>query len=289
LQFYGEASATKSQNILELANKFNNNFLQKEETTENNPIAVETNYGKVSPENGHNSVRVSAGYGKQNSQEYIDLRFRPAFHDLMDSVQGYVPGAAINSFEAKFKWFIDSDNGSGSNSLEPNSSESNNSRGKLRLESLTILNITSLNPVRRWHQPLSWLIDLRVDTMQLSETNSVRNFIGRGGFGLSFQRKQFFPFLMLLGEGNLSSHYKKGYSILLSLQAGLQLNFKSNRLMLSFQTDKAVSGFDLDRVENQLQWQYDFQVNHAIRLRYRRSEYDFFDDEDWSLSYNYYF
>ncbi len=273
LQFYGEASAAKSQNILDLANKFSNNRLQKEEAT------VEANYGKSSPENGHDSVRISAGYGKQNSQEYIDLRFRPAFHDLMDSVQGYVPGAAINSFEARLKWFIDSDNGS----------ESNSSRGELRLESLTILNITSLNPVRRWHQPLSWLIDLRVDRTQLSETNSVRNFIGRGGFGLSFQRKQFFPFLMLLVEGNLSSHYKKGYSVLVGLQAGLQLNFKSNRLMLSMQTDKAVSGFDLDRVESKLQWQYDFQVNHAMRLRYRHSEYDFFDDEDWSLSYNYYF
>jgi len=278
LQFYGEASAAKSQNILDLANKFSNNRLQKEKAT------VEINYGKSSPENGHDSVRVSAGYGKQNSQEYIDFRFRPAFHDLMDSMQGYVPGAAINSFEAKLKWFIDSDNGSGLNGSEPF-----NSRGKLRLESLTILNITSLNPVRRWHQPLSWLIDLRVDRTQLSETDSVSNFISRGGFGLSFQRKQFFPFIILLGEGNLSSHYKKGYSILLGLQAGLQLNFKSNRLMLSMQTDKAVSGFDLDRVESKLQWQYDFQVNHAMRLRYRRSEYDFFDDEDWSLSYNYYF
>ena len=273
LQFYGETSAAKSQNILNLANKFSNNRLQKEEAT------VEANYGKSSPENGHDSVRISAGYGKQNSQEYIDLRFRPAFHDLMDSVQGYVPGAAINSFEAKLKWFIDSDNGLASN----------NSRGKLRLESLTILNITSLNPVRHWHQPLSWLIDLRVDRTQLSATNSVRNFIGRGGFGLSFQRKQFFPFMMLLAEGNLSSHYEKGYSVLLGLQAGLQLNFKSNRLMLSMQTDKAISGFDLDRVESKLQWQYDFQVNHAMRLRYRRSKYDFFDDEDWSLSYNYYF
>jgi hypothetical protein len=75
----------------------------------------------------------------------------------------------------------------------------------------------------------------------------------------------------------------------LGLQAGLQLNFNLNRLMLRYQKDKAVSGFNLDRVVSELQWQYDFQVNHAMRLRYKRIEYDFFADEDWSLSYNYYF
>ena len=118
---------------------------------------------------------------------------------------------------------------------------------------------------------------------------SVMNFLGRSGLGLSIQKKHFLPFLMMLGEGNLSSHYKKGYSVLLGLQAGMQLNFKSSRFLLSYQSDKAVSGFDLDRRVAQLQWQHDFQVNHAMRLRYKRSEYDFFDDEDWSVSYNYYF
>jgi len=277
LQFYGEAASTKSQSILELANKFSNNILRKGDSVINEKIDM--NYGKASPEKGHASVRISAGYGKQNSHEYIGFRFRPAFHDLMDSMQGYVPGAAINAFEVQFKWFIGSDD----------KVESNSSRESLRLESLIVLNITSLNPVRRWNKSLSWLIDLRFDRTQLSEINSVRNFIGRGGVGFSLQKKSFFPFLMFLGEGNLSSHYEKGYSFLLGLQAGLKLNFKSNRLMLSYQNDKAVSGFELDRIVSQLQWQYDFQVNHAMRLRYRRSEYDFFDDEDWSVSYNYYF
>ncbi len=280
LQFHGEASSTKAQNILELANKLSNKSLLKGRNTVDNQAAIEANYGKVSPEKGHESIRISAGYGKQNAREYIDLQFRPAFHSLMDSVQGYMPGAAINSFDVQLKWFADSAAG-----LD----ENNSGEGKLRLESLGLLNITSLNPVRRWNQAVSWLLDLRIDRTQLSKTNSVRNFIGRGGIGLSFQKKQFFPFLMFLGEGNLSSHYEKGYSFLLGLQAGLQLNFKSNRFMLSYQNDKAVSGFDLGRTESKLQWQYNFQINHAMHLRYRYSEYDFFDDEDWSVSYNYYF
>jgi hypothetical protein len=274
LQFNGEASSAKAKNILELANRFGNKLKV------NAKEVIKTNYDQISPEKGHDSVRVSVGYGKQNTHEYIDFRFRPAFHDLMDPMRGYVSGAAINSFEARFKWFSDSDNGR---------SENSSRAGKLSLESLSVLNITSLNPTRRWNQALSWLLDFRFDRTQLSEADSVRNFISRGGAGLSLQKKHFFPFLMLLGEWNLSSKYEKGHSLLLGLQAGLQLNFNLNRLMLRYQKDKAVSGFNLDRVVSELQWQYDFQVNHAMRLRYKRIEYDFFADKDWSLSYNYYF
>ena len=289
LQFNNASSSVKAQNILELANNLSNKkntnlkeglshqkFSEWNKPSENNGGR---NYGKVPPEKGHDSIRVSAGFGKQNTRKYVDLRFRPAFHDLMDSMAGYISGAAINSFEVRFKWFTSSDKFNGSRE----------GHSELRLESLSLLNITSLNPLRRWHKSLSWLLDIRFDRTQLNETASVRNFIGRGGLGLSFQKKYFVPFLILLGEGNLSSDYKKGYSVLLGLQAGMKINFKSNRLLLSYQNDKAVSGFDLDRRVSQLQWQYDFQINHAMRLRYKRSEYDFFDDEDWSVSYHYYF
>ncbi len=46
--------------------------------------------------------------------------------------------------------------------------------------------------------------------------------------------------------------------------------------MMSYQADEAVSGFELDRQITQVQWQYNLQVNHAVRLTYKRIEYDFF-------------
>jgi len=92
-----------------------------------------------------------------------------------------------------------------------------------------------------------------------------------------------------MGEWNLSSAYDKGYSILLGLQAGVHLSLPSSQLILSYQADEAVSGFDMGRKVSQLQWQYDIQVNHALRLMYKHIDYHFYNDEDWSLAYNYYF
>ena len=133
------------------------------------------------------------------------------------------------------------------------------------------------------------MFDFRFDRTQLSETESLKNFISRGGFGFSVRQQVLMPFVMLMGDWNLSSRYDKGYSLLTGLQAGLHLNHKANQIMLSYELDDAVSGFELDRSISQFQWQYNLQINHALRLVYKRIEYDFFDDEDWSLSYHYYF
>ncbi len=268
LQFREQASSEKAHVILQLTNKI---------SSKDAALKVKENsLHEISPEMGHESLRLTAGYGEQNNLHYIDLRFRVAFHDLLDAPQGYVDGAAINVFDTRFKWFVN-----------------NQENDHFRLESLSLFNVTSLSPVSGWKKPVSWMFDFRFDRTQLSETDSVRNFISQGGFGISFdyrlKRQSVMPFALLMGEWNLSSDYDKGYSLLLGVQAGLKINITKNQLMLSYEADDAVSGFELDRTISQFQWQYNLQVNHALRVNYRRTEYDFYDDEDWSLNYNYYF
>jgi len=274
LQFSNQSSSPKAQKILQLTNQISHRITA--------PKQAVNSLHEVSPETGHESIRVAAGYGEQNNLQYVELKLRPAFHDLLDAPQGYVDGAAINVFDARFKWFIN-------NNSVNNNFPGNNTSGKLRLESLSLFNVTSLSPISRWQTPVSWMLDFRFDRTQMSETDSVRNFISRGGLGFSIKRQAVMPFVLLMGEWNISSSYDKGHSLLLGLQAGVQLSVSANQLMVSYEIDDAVSGFDLDRSITQAQWQYNLQVNHALRVSYKRIEYDFFDDEDWSFSYNYYF
>jgi len=263
LQFRGEESTLKAQNISQLLSELKlSDFPQK----------ISTDIKRISPEKGHDSIRTAVGYGEQNSREYIDLRFRPSFHDLLDAPQGYIDGAAINIFDARFKWFVNKD-------------ASNN----LRLESLSLFNAASISPLRRWRKPLSWTLDFRFDRTQISSSQSVRNFISRGGVGFSFKVQSLTPFALLTGEWNLSSKYEKGYSLLLGLQAGIRYRYKTSQLMASYEVDDAVVGFDLAKKITEFQWQYNLQVNHALRVTYKRTQYKFFDDEDWLLNYNYYF
>ena len=123
----------------------------------------------------------------------------------------------------------------------------------------------------------------------MSATESIRNFISLGGVGISFGQQALIPYALLTGEWQLASSYDKGYSLLLGVQAGVRYHFKSNQFMLSYEIDDAVAGFELDRKITNFQWQYNLQVNHAVRAIYRRTQYDFFNDEDWTINYHYYF
>lgn len=294
LQFHDKAATKKAQNILALINRSTDGLPSLDnKPRDSEPLDAELLHAElrhaelapageeekasaisseispaISPERGHNSMRIAAGYGEQNSHAYVDIKFRPAFHDLLDAPQGFVDGAAINVFDLRLKWFESS---------------------RLRLESLSVFNVTSLSPLSRWQKPMAWLFDFRFNRRQLSDTQSVRNFISRGGVGFSMKRRSFMPFILLMGEWNLSSSYEKGHSLLLGLQAGLRYSFKRSQLMLEYEVDNAISGFELDKKVSRLQWQYNMKINHAVRLLYQQIEYDFYRDEDWSLKYNYYF
>lgn len=274
LQFRGQSTSLKAQKILKLINQYS---LVSPDIKQELVISRNT-----SPEAGHGSMRFAAGYGRQNSVQYINLQFRPAFHDLVDAPEGYIEGAAINVFDMQLKWFVDEPS-------ENSGSGNNSTADKLKLESLSIFNVTSLSPLRRWQKPLSWTLDFRFERKQLSDDLSVRNFLGRAGTGFSLLHKGFMPFVLLTGEWHLASAYDKGYSLLVGLQAGLHVNYKSSRFMISHEKNEAVSGFELDQSVTQLQWQYNLQVNHAMRAVYKRTEYDLFTNEDWSLNYHYYF
>jgi len=269
LQFNGESSSPRSQKILKIISELSSPSLSNEDINKQNEVLASK---RASPETGHDSMRIAAGYGKQNGQHYIDLRWRPAFHDLLDAPQGYVDGAAINIFDLRFKWFVN-----------------NESKNNLRLESLRFFNVTSLSPISSWQTPVSWLLDIRLDRTQLSQSKSFNSFITRGGAGVSVKKQALMPFVLLIGEWNLSSDYAKGYSLLAGVQIGTFIHYKTSQFELSYEKDVAIAGFELDKNILTVNWQFNLQVNHAMRLQYRLIEYDFFDDEDWTVGYHYYF
>ena len=231
------------------------------------------------PESGHQSRRFAIGFGQQLDQSYIDLRFRPAFHDLIDAPQGYVNGADINVLDTRLKFFTETN--------------------ALRLESLRLFNITSLSPVSGWYQPMSWFLDIRIDrTSLMAETNtaansdnitSVQNFLTRGGGGYSFKYKALTPFLLATTEINLAKQYEKGYFLYLGAKAGSLFNTRLGQGLVSVQRDAAIAGANLDRTLYKAQWQFNVTNDTALRLGYQKIRYESFDDNDWFVNVNVYF
>ncbi|MDP2226634.1 MAG: DUF4105 domain-containing protein [Moraxellaceae bacterium] len=90
----------------------------------------------VDPSAGHATARIaiSTGYARETGQ--LNLRFRPAYHDLLDPPQGYRHGAHIDFLDTELR-------------LEARDNH-------LVLERLAIVDIDSLTPYDRFFQPVSW-------------------------------------------------------------------------------------------------------------------------------------
>lgn len=78
------------------------------------------------PETGHASRRIGLGFGQRDSRNFLELSARASYHDLLEADAGYVPDAQIELLNIALRHYAD--------------------QGRLALERLTLLDITSLSP-----------------------------------------------------------------------------------------------------------------------------------------------
>lgn len=103
-----------------------------------NPIVEQV----TSPDKAHPSARLQVGGGGNEFGNWLGLRVRPAFHDLLDPDEGFLPGYGINFAELALRYY--------------------NEDRKVRIESLTVLEATSRNVWTSWNKPMSWRLGVGV-------------------------------------------------------------------------------------------------------------------------------
>jgi len=101
---------------------------------ENNLVDIEE-----PPESGHPSSKLSLATGLEGSNNFWGLELRPAFHDLLDSDQGYLPRSTLIIARIRASFLF-----SGIN--------------KIRLDDFTMGEVTSFVPLSRLMKPLSWTL-----------------------------------------------------------------------------------------------------------------------------------
>ncbi len=125
----------------------------------------------VRPDQGHGTARLSIGTGSQAGDAYLELRLRPAFHDLLDPEGGYTRGAEIRFLDGALRWFPE--------------------EHRLRLQELILLDVVSLAPRDRFFDPISWRFDTGLRTRLLrdedDELRTTSVWRSRGGAGLAWE------------------------------------------------------------------------------------------------------
>jgi hypothetical protein len=121
---------------------------------------------EVRPDQGHGTARIGLGGGRRDGVDFVELRARPSYHDLMDPDGGYARGAQIEFFD-----FAARDYGTG---IGP------------RLEDLKLVNIVSISSRNEFFQPLSWKIDTGWTRRRLAGGAEPLVFEVHGGPGLAW-------------------------------------------------------------------------------------------------------
>jgi hypothetical protein len=129
--------------------------------TNNPPVPVP----EVRPDQGHGTSRVALGGGRRDGVDFVELRARPSYHDLLDPEAGYAQGAQIEFLDFAVR---DYGNGIGA-----------------RLEDFKPVNIVSISPRNEFFQPLSWNIDVGWTRRRLAGGTEPLAFGVHGGPGLA--------------------------------------------------------------------------------------------------------
>jgi hypothetical protein len=156
------------------------------------------------PDEGHLSSRVSFGFGIQAGVSFQEIKYRPAYHSLIDQDQGYTEGAQIIFMDTTIRRYAD---------------------GRIRLEGFELIDIISVSPRDDFFTPVSF----KVKTGLIQKLDKYGNdHLAYGlnpGAGLAFKNR-IIGLYYVLAEGNLSigGGFKDNYAAGIGVQAGIIKN-----------------------------------------------------------------
>lgn len=204
-----------------------------------------------SPEQGHGSARIGITRNLYQHQPHsTSVEWRPAYHDMYDALDGFIPGAQINFLDTKL-------------SLDDN--------GTSRLEHLHLLDVLALAPSNRVFDSLAWSLKAGFDRPD-ANTNS-RGFI-EGGAGKAWGQADGLHFYTLL-KGELSHGALTEHDIVpgAGIQSGLFYSVShKQRIGLSAEWI-ALAGADAnDHFSANATWNWSLNRHTALRatLDYRQ-------------------
>lgn len=207
----------------------------------------DTEWTASRPEQGHRTSRLATGAGRVDGRDFMSVRFRPAYHDILDPLPGYARGAQINFLDFRGRYFP------GDNSL--------------KLDKFTLIDILSLTPRDRFFKPVSWGVDTGFERM-LTNDGPANGAQVNGGGGVSYTvAGDHLAYALLQGQLKVARRFEKSYTLGGGAATGLLLFFGRSTANLELRG----LGYALGETDNSFQarWRQSFPLGSQLALRYR--------------------
>ncbi|MBL1278524.1 MAG: DUF4105 domain-containing protein [Ectothiorhodospiraceae bacterium] len=226
----------------------------------------------IPPEQGHATGIVQTGIKSENGDEYIQLRLRPAYHDLLDNDDGYVPGAQINFLNIALRY--------------------RTTDQKLEIDDLTLLDIVSLSPRTRFFKPISWRMRAAWQRRILPDVQSSYPlaFQGEAGGGLAFQpHKNILAFGLVNLGVSFHSQFKQHYTAGIGAEIGVIVQATTQwKLQLYVQNMNFRTGKPHTYNTYKINQRFIIKPQHAINLDWAQQQAYGRRLESWVVSWRWY-
>lgn len=212
----------------------------------------------LSPEHGHNTLRVGGGTGWRNDEIFEEINVRAAYHDLLDPDPGYTQDAQIELGYLGLRHY--------------------HGRNQFRIERFTFANVLSLAPIDSLFVSPSWKINVGMDTVRTSTCGLCSNGHVNAGAGGAletriFQREVFF----LFGEfdANVSGAYDENHRVGGGISGGVMATISPNWKWL---VSAGYMGYPLgdrsDDIPISVGQRWTFAKNFAVRATFTHHDND---------------
>jgi hypothetical protein len=204
---------------------------------------------------GHYSTKASFSYTKEN---HFKARAKVAYHDIYDNDQGYISGAYINFIDTAIEY----------------------KENKLSLEEINLLDIRSYAIQDAIFKPISWQISLGGKRIFNNELNS---YLQAGG-GVTLGNEQFYGYTTI--TPTLYYREKEEHSI--SINTGFIYN-PSKSLKIGLLGSNEWFEKNRNILEVEPFFTYSINQESALNLRYEYKKIQEIKEEDFLLSWFWYF
>ena len=209
----------------------------------------------VRPDQGHLSSRFMLGYGSLAKKDFMQITWRPAYHDLLDNDQGHVAGSQINFLDTAIRKYSAEDN--------------------LQLEHLTVIDIFSITPTNRFFKSLSWHFDTGFERLAIDKIGNDRllAYTVNGGAGYTLALSSGLRVYGMLDASAIIQHEYTNYlaagpgvrvGALWQISSNWKLLLEARALDISYHDDRVLQYLDIGQ-------NYSLNRNNALRLTWSRS------------------
>lgn len=206
----------------------------------------------ITPQQAHRTKRLGVAFAREGSVNSQKIEFRPAYHDLLDPLGGYAPGAQISFLDTVLRF-------------EP-------ALRSVALEQMTVIDIFSLSPRDEFFRPVSWRLSTGYTHVGVRDHGRRALYRNQAGAGLSWliaPSAQWYAFID--GTADVGRELARDYAIGIGGTLGIYAQPNQLWQIHGFATSQYFEFGDQHREDTlSLEQSFSLGQQQSIRVKIRR-------------------